>query len=779
MTLPNPWTVYGFDVTSIQKDITSLDAIKSFNYITKPLEKARLPDNVDAEKYRQNIPYMAIAIMKNCGQPIGSTTSYDGCIGYLPYLAGIGDATWMMYNNGKGPSWNLPDPWTVYGFDLTSIQKDINSQELVKSFNYITSKLLIFASNLPNNVDPEKYNQNMLNMTLAIISAKKDPKKSTITLDELIANLNWIMATGNALWKFNVSTQNALPRPWQDLVPFDCWTIQKPEEVVNINSNYSQVGTVGECNSAAYYISQAWSPDIIDKDDPKTTAAEFGDNRYNTWVNRATNICTNDPQCNAVTVWRDGGYRKYEACDSANADESYKSFTKSFKNNIKKPPKTLADPPTGDNVYQRIKISGTADNVNFCAGDKNRGSLLINSDDRSDLCKWNYDPVTQQLKNKASQLCVNINMDGNSNDLIQWTCDPNLMSNKFKHNKDTQMYESVKNPGQFINNTGWQPTSLMKVFASVPNNSANKWDTVIYDDGTYPDHPSSVACAGGYVKCPDRLQNGTAIMQNQNDGSIVTWCNGAVVWNSGTSNIGSRQDIYLHQNELSLSGYKWASGRAASYFGSSSTVYLYLEPDGHLIIYVGNIGGPDKIWSTRDWAPPTYHFSGAGLRTTPSKWFRMLLYDNPFTNSCLGIIPGETAVRTISGSQPMTTLVNWIMNPVPSNIQYSTGGNTNSRYVVISSAEYPTMYLTRERGIGMTLNYVLPSFIETGNLSVVNTINEYSVWRIDFASGGPGNDYVVIMSTGRNYTNTGIVITPNDKVLASMSTNPSRISLTW
>ena len=57
-------------------------------------------------------------------------------------------------------------------------------------------------------------------------------------------------------------------------------------------------------------------------------------------------------------------------------------------------------------------------------------------------------------------------------------------------------------------------------------------------------------------------------------------------------------------------------------------------------------------------------------------------------------------------------------------------------------------------------------------------INESSVWRIDFASG-PGNDYVKIMSTTNGYTNSGIVITPTNNSLATMSTNPSRISLTW
>ena len=91
---------------------------------------------------------------------------------------------------------------------------------------------------------------------------------------------------------------------------------------------YQKVGTIGDCINTAYYISPAWSPDIIDSNDPKTTAAELGDNRYNTWVNKATEICTNDPRCNAVSVWRDAGYRKYDACNTVNTETT---FTNSFK----------------------------------------------------------------------------------------------------------------------------------------------------------------------------------------------------------------------------------------------------------------------------------------------------------------------------------------------------------------------------------------------------------------------------------------------------------------
>jgi hypothetical protein len=228
-------------------------------------------------------------------------------------------------------------------------------------------------------------------------------------------------------------------------------------------------------------VSNAWSTDLIDSNDPKTTTAEFGDTRYNTWVDRATDICTTDPQCNAFSVWRDGGYRKYEACDSASADPSYRTFANSFKNKTPKPLKTLTDPPSGSNVYKRIKIAGTVDNVNMCASDNDKGSRIINDDNRdSNLCRWNYDPVTQQLKNKQSGYCININMDGNSSDLVQWTCDADLISSKFKYNPSTKTYESIKKPGNVITNTGWQPKTSMMVYPDSKIATNTAWETAWY-----------------------------------------------------------------------------------------------------------------------------------------------------------------------------------------------------------------------------------------------------------------------------------------------------------
>ena len=243
---------------------------------------------------------------------------------------------------------------------------------------------------------------------------------------------------------------------------------------------YDKVGTIGECITPAYYTSLAWSPDIIDSNDPKTTAAEFGDTRYNTWVNRATDICNIDPQCNAVSVSRDGVYKKYQACTTVNNDP----YANSFKNKNPKIVPTLADPPSGPNVYKRIKINDTMDNVNMCVPDINKGSHITNNSPYAgniDACKWNYDPVTQQLTNKLSGYCINNNKPGGTvNDLIQTDCDPNEVANKFNHDKTTKRYESVKNPGNYLHNIGWQDGTHIMVFPGVPHNAHNVWETAWY-----------------------------------------------------------------------------------------------------------------------------------------------------------------------------------------------------------------------------------------------------------------------------------------------------------
>jgi len=242
---------------------------------------------------------------------------------------------------------------------------------------------------------------------------------------------------------------------------------------------YDKVGTIGDCTNPFYYASSPWSPDIIDSNDPKNTAAEFGDTRYNTWLNRATDICSDDLLCNAVSVWRDGGYRKYSDCTSVN---SAQTFTNSFKNKNPKIVPTLADPPSGPKVYKNIKINNTADNVNMCVPNTTKGSLITINDNRDkDVCKWNYDPVTKQLKNKQTGYCINNNKPGGTvNDLIQSDCDPNEVANKFNYDKNTKRYESVKNPGNYLYATGWQPEASVIVYPGAVSPGVNTWETAWY-----------------------------------------------------------------------------------------------------------------------------------------------------------------------------------------------------------------------------------------------------------------------------------------------------------
>ena len=134
------------------------------------------------------------------------------------------------------------------------------------------------------------------------------------------------------------------------------------------------------------------------------------------------------------------------------------------------------------NVYKRIKINDTADNKNMCVVDNTKGTLITIDDNRdNDGCRWNYDPVTQQLKNKGSGYCINNNKPGGTaNDLIQSDCDPNEVANKFNYDKNTKRYESVKNPESYLYAEGWQPGADVRVYPGEVLPGFNKWETAWY-----------------------------------------------------------------------------------------------------------------------------------------------------------------------------------------------------------------------------------------------------------------------------------------------------------
>ena len=121
MTLPNPWLVYYFDMVLIQKDIITRADTDTFNYITDKIQKfdvAKEKPNVDPELYRQQIPNMAIAILKASKVP---GANIDALISNHLWVMGTGDAMWKW---GKSRKEDIPHPWSdMVPFDNWIIQK--------------------------------------------------------------------------------------------------------------------------------------------------------------------------------------------------------------------------------------------------------------------------------------------------------------------------------------------------------------------------------------------------------------------------------------------------------------------------------------------------------------------------------------------------------------------------------------------------------------------------------------------------------------------------------
>jgi len=119
--LPVPWTVYKFDCTSVQKDLTSQDFVPIFNSTSAQIETniAGIPSTstIDIEKIKRYIPELTIRSMFYSTCKGGTSASnYTGCADWIVYI--LNKPAYVYQFNKEPPAGD----WS-YGFDGALVQK--------------------------------------------------------------------------------------------------------------------------------------------------------------------------------------------------------------------------------------------------------------------------------------------------------------------------------------------------------------------------------------------------------------------------------------------------------------------------------------------------------------------------------------------------------------------------------------------------------------------------------------------------------------------------------
>ena len=120
--LPVPWTVYNFDCTSVQKDLTRQDLVPLFNSIYARIGTniAAIPSTstIDIEKIKQYMSELTIRTMFNSGcKGKPNASDYTGCADNLVYV--LNKPSYVYQYDGRQPT---PGDWG-YGFDGAKVQK--------------------------------------------------------------------------------------------------------------------------------------------------------------------------------------------------------------------------------------------------------------------------------------------------------------------------------------------------------------------------------------------------------------------------------------------------------------------------------------------------------------------------------------------------------------------------------------------------------------------------------------------------------------------------------
>jgi hypothetical protein len=120
--LPVPWTVYKFDCTSVQKDLTSQELVPLFNSVSAQIEKniAKIPSTstINIEKIKQYVTQLTIRSMFYSTCKGGTKESdYTGCTDWIVYI--LNKPSYLYQFQGKEPP---AGDWS-YGFDGALVQK--------------------------------------------------------------------------------------------------------------------------------------------------------------------------------------------------------------------------------------------------------------------------------------------------------------------------------------------------------------------------------------------------------------------------------------------------------------------------------------------------------------------------------------------------------------------------------------------------------------------------------------------------------------------------------
>ena len=118
--LPVPWTVYNFDCTSVQKDLTSQDLVPLFNstYVQIGTKIAAIPSTstIDIEKIKQYRSQLTIRIMFYSTCKGTNASDYKGCVDWIVYVLNKPDYVYQFKREPPAGDWS-------YGFDGALVQK--------------------------------------------------------------------------------------------------------------------------------------------------------------------------------------------------------------------------------------------------------------------------------------------------------------------------------------------------------------------------------------------------------------------------------------------------------------------------------------------------------------------------------------------------------------------------------------------------------------------------------------------------------------------------------
>ena len=81
--------------------------------------------SIDPNKFNTQLPAMAQAIISgsDCiSKYSGDLSVFDACISYLGWMCDRNSAIYQVYSSTQQTN-TLPNPWKVYGFDCTLVQK--------------------------------------------------------------------------------------------------------------------------------------------------------------------------------------------------------------------------------------------------------------------------------------------------------------------------------------------------------------------------------------------------------------------------------------------------------------------------------------------------------------------------------------------------------------------------------------------------------------------------------------------------------------------------------